>query len=146
MAGGALFRASLAAGLERLGLETERDGTAFRVKGISQEICDHFSKRRAEVLAGIIEKAANLENLKELDIAEILEAARGRMAQLGDWETRRGKDEYTREELFPKWREQTRETGIEQPRPEALIRAPRILTANEKERIAEQIQRFPASR
>src|SRR3954452_13495274 len=139
MAGGALGRASLAAGLERLGLQTERDGTAFRVKGISQELCDHFSKRRAEVLAGIIEKAANLEKLKELDIAEILEAARGKMAQLVTLETRRGKDEYTREELFPKWREEARETGIEQPRPEALIRAPRVLSTDDKERIAERI-------
>lgn len=50
MAAGALYRAELARQLEqRLGLKSVQDGTSFRLEGVSQELADFFSKRRAEI-------------------------------------------------------------------------------------------------
>ncbi len=46
---GALYRAELAAQLERRGVRIERDRFAFKVHSISQEACEHYSKRRADI-------------------------------------------------------------------------------------------------
>ena len=45
MAGGALFRASLAAGMQELGFGIERDGSVFRLTGIDEALCERFSQR-----------------------------------------------------------------------------------------------------
>jgi conjugative relaxase-like TrwC/TraI family protein len=51
MAAGALYRASLAAGLEReLRVVTERVKSSFEVRGVPKQLIDQFSKRRAQVL------------------------------------------------------------------------------------------------
>src|SRR5262249_43648173 len=78
LTGGALFRASLSEGLSRLGFTIEKDGGfSFRIAGIDPELCQMMSKRRTEIVAGILEKAQTLGALKDLDVAEILKAARG---------------------------------------------------------------------
>lgn len=51
MASGALFRASLAAGLERdLQLRTRRDGASFELEGIPRELCQLLSSRRRQIV------------------------------------------------------------------------------------------------
>lgn len=55
---GAVYRAELAAQMEALGYETERDETSFRLKGISQPLCDKWSTRRDEIKATLGEVGA----------------------------------------------------------------------------------------
>ena len=54
MSGGAVMRASLAEGLRELGFEIERDKSCFRIRGVSAELCERISQRRAEILEGIL--------------------------------------------------------------------------------------------
>ena len=67
MVGGALFRASLAAGMQELGFEIERDGSAFRLKGIDEKLCERFSQRRAEIVEGILKRAGGGTKLSDVD-------------------------------------------------------------------------------
>ena len=46
---GAIFRAELAAGLERRGFAVEADGQAFRVVGVSRELAEAWSSRRKQI-------------------------------------------------------------------------------------------------
>jgi hypothetical protein len=89
--------------------------------------CETGSKRRTEIVEAIVEKAQKLGKLKDLDVAQVLKATRGEMAQLVNLETRRGKLELSRSELFERWEQEARESGIKQERPEALLCAPRNL-------------------
>lgn len=73
MAGGALFRASLAAGMQELGFGIERDGSVFRLTGIDEALCERFSQRRAEIVAGILKHAGGSTTLRD-----VLRTARGR--------------------------------------------------------------------
>lgn len=93
MAAGAVYRAELAYQLEqRLGLETIRDGFSFKVVGVKEELCDHFSKRRQEIE----------EKLAELG----LDGARASSAVT--LSTRATKGKISRQELVKEWRE----TGV----------------------------------
>lgn len=49
MTAGALYRAELATQLGRLGLGIERAGDFFRIPGVSDALCDEFSKRSREI-------------------------------------------------------------------------------------------------
>ncbi len=89
---GAAYRTELAAQLEdRLGVVIERDlvnGFSFVVRGVSETLCEFFSKRRAE-----IEKIVGAEGLESAKAAEI--AAK---------ESREVKDVVPpRRELFKQW-------------------------------------------
>lgn len=50
MAGGAIYRAELAAQLIRLGYRIERDDKSFKIAGVDQSSCDAFSKRRSQIV------------------------------------------------------------------------------------------------
>lgn len=139
MTAGALFRASLAVGMQELGFQVERDRFAFRLKGFSEELCEHFSKRRAEIVEGILKAAKVMRNFDELDAREILTAAAGKMAELVALGTRREKKEYTRAELFPVWQAIAQELGIPEHYVEGLIRETRKLTRDEKGREKEKL-------
>lgn len=139
MAAGSLFRASLAQGMRELGFEVERDGSAFRIKGVDAELCEKFSQRRAEIIDGILKAAKYVGKLSDLDAREVLRAASGRMAELVNLETRKGKEEYTRAELFPIWQEMARSLGIHEGYVEGLIKAPKTLSPEEKREAKEQL-------
>ncbi len=49
MAAGALYRAELASQLRAIGLSLRRENSWFEVNGVSDSLCEHFSKRRAEI-------------------------------------------------------------------------------------------------
>lgn len=96
MAAGALYRAELAAQLERrLGVETERKNSWFEVKGVDQGLIDEFSKRRAEIEKKL--SARGLSSQRAGDIATL--------------DTREGKEHRPREELFREWQEIGRARG-----------------------------------
>jgi len=48
-AGGAMFRAELAAALRDAGVQTERDGDSFRIAGVPDDLTKTFSKRAAAI-------------------------------------------------------------------------------------------------
>ena len=50
MAAGAVYRAELASRLLQAGYVVEREKKSFRVIGVDRSLCDHFSKRRNQIL------------------------------------------------------------------------------------------------
>jgi conjugative relaxase-like TrwC/TraI family protein len=106
MAGGAMYRAALARGMQELGLAVEqrRVGASigFELKEIPKDIIEECSKRRAE-----IELKLNLN-------AGGLDTASPKYAEMVAKETRRAKDtEKPRKELFEEWQALGREFGID---------------------------------
>lgn len=49
MAAGAVYRAELASQLKEMGYGIERDAKSFKVAGVTEGICEHFSKRRNQI-------------------------------------------------------------------------------------------------
>src|SRR5262249_26025408 len=95
MAGGAIYRATLASELEKIGYTIERtheDGR-FEVAGFSAEQLKTFSKRREVIEAALSERG--------LEGAQASEAAALR--------TRDSKTELDRRELHTRWRAEARE-------------------------------------
>lgn len=89
-AAGAVFRAELAAQLEReLGLRAMREGPAFELLGVDRELMATFSKRRADIEAALKERG-----LKG-----------GKAAEIAALDTREKKQSLPREELFSAWHE-----------------------------------------
>ncbi len=89
MAAGALYRAELAAQLERLGIRVERTKTWFDLTGVSKALADHFSKRRQEIEDELIRTGTS-------------GAVASATAAL---KTRATKQLFVREKLFAEWRE-----------------------------------------
>jgi hypothetical protein len=94
LAAGALFRAELAARLERsLGLRVRREGRAFELIGVEPALIDAFSTRRAQIEARLLELG-------------VFTAAAAEKAAL---DTRSSKALLSRDELLPRWQEVGRE-------------------------------------
>ena len=90
MAAGALYRAEFSKQIEnRLGVEIRRDGIYFEVKGVSQKLCDEFSKRRGQIEQALQDKG--METPQAAAIAAL--------------NTRGAKGHFSREELFREWSE-----------------------------------------
>ena len=70
--------------------------------------------------------------LSDVDAREVLRTASGRTAELVNLETRRGKEEYTRDELFPVWQEIARGVGIKEGHVERLRHSPRPFTESQE--------------
>ena len=105
--------------MQELGLPIERDKSCFRIKGISEELCERTSTRRAEILEAIFRRCQSLGRLKGYSEEEILKSTSGRMAELINLETRRAKRERSRADVFEETRGVARELGL----PEARVRA-----------------------
>ena len=83
-----IYKVHLTLGLMlEMGLKVEEEGHAFRIVGVPKEVCDVFSKRRAEIV----------EYLEEHDLSG---AAAASVAALA---TRSAKQHIPREELFTMW-------------------------------------------
>lgn len=96
MAAGALYRAELAAQLEkRLGLECEKVRTWFELKGVSKTLIEEFSKRRDQ-----IEQALEKGGFSS-----------ARASEFANVTTREVKEHVAREELFGKWQAVGKELG-----------------------------------
>lgn len=88
MVAGAIYRAELAATLEKtLGVKAVRRGLWFEIEGVSQRLCESFSKRRAAIE----------EQIKEQGIS----TAKG--AAIVTIETRSSKADASRSSLFKDW-------------------------------------------
>lgn len=82
---GAVYRAALAADLRKLGFEIERDAAYFRVVGVPKELEQQLSSRAREIDA----------HLRSLGIDPASKAG-----QIYKLDTRKGKPEITRREIF----------------------------------------------
>ena len=100
---GALYRNELAAGLSRLGYgieKTHADGR-FEIAGVSRDVVEAFSPRRAEIEAAMAER--NLGN----------PADNPRLAERAALMTRAGKRDIDRDELTGIWQKQAAGLGFD---------------------------------
>lgn len=97
MAAGAIYRAELAAELQKLGFSIERDQKdSFRIAGVDPKLCDDFSKRRAQIEAHLAEHGQG--SAKAAAIAALA--------------TRKAKGDVSRAELLEIWRETGKSAGV----------------------------------
>ena len=102
---GALYRSELAAGLARLGYgieKTHADGR-FEIAGVSREVVEAFSTRRAEIEAAVAERGGGNT------------ADDQRLAQRAALMTRAAKRDVDREALRESWQRQAEGLGFDAP-------------------------------
>ncbi|MDO8292222.1 MAG: MobF family relaxase [Gallionella sp.] len=98
MAAGAIYRAELAAEMQKLGFTIERDGKDnFRIAGVDSKLCEDFSKRRAQIEAHLAEHGQG--SAKASAIAALA--------------TRKAKGDVSRAELLEIWRETGKSAGVD---------------------------------
>lgn len=96
MAGGAIYRAELAAQLIQLGYAVERDAKSFKVVGVDQSICNVFSKRRSQIV----------ERLQQTGYTS------AKAANFAALDTRQEKQMTDRKSLFKAWYAQADSIGL----------------------------------
>lgn len=107
---GTLYRAELARQLEqRLGLLSVQDGTSFRLEGVPQELTEHFSTRRSQIV----------QKLKQQGSSGGVASERAAIT------TRTNKEHRPRAELMPEWQQIGREMGFGREELASLIVSPR---------------------
>lgn len=90
MAAGAIYRAELAYQLEQsLGVEILKDGFSFKVAGVSDKLCDHFSERRKEIE----------EKLEKLGLTSAIASSKIALS------TRATKGKISRQDLIKEWKQ-----------------------------------------
>ncbi|MGB9128412.1 MAG: MobF family relaxase, partial [Thiobacillus sp.] len=104
MAAGAVYRAELAAAMQKRGFQVEADGKSFRIAGVPEAVEKEFSTRRQQ-----IEEALAAKGLKSAKAAEVAALS-----------TRRGKEPTTRAELFQDWKARAATHGLDQETVQAL--------------------------
>jgi conjugative relaxase-like TrwC/TraI family protein len=139
MSAGAVFRCSLAEGMRELGFTVERDRSSFRLKGVSEALCDDLSKRRNQIVTEILSRAKGMEHIGTLDDDQVLKSATGKMAEIVNLDTRRTKEDYTREEIFEEARESASRHGLPEHYVENLRSPQQRLTLQEKAKVKEEI-------
>jgi Ti-type conjugative transfer relaxase TraA len=121
MAAGAVYRAELAAAMQKLGFQIEADGKSFRIVGVPESVEKEFSRRRAQIEERLSETghssakaaavaAAQTRKSKELTTRDELFA---------DWETRAAAHGFTRESVQAMRNEASRDHELQHtPSPE----------------------------
>jgi Ti-type conjugative transfer relaxase TraA len=97
MAGGAIYRTELAAQLMQLGYAVERDARSFKIVGVTQSVCDVFSKRRNQIV----------ERLQQTGYSS------AKAASFAALDTRQAKESTDRQSLFKAWRKEAECAGID---------------------------------
>lgn len=68
---GAVYRAELAKGMVELGFKVKKDREYFKIDGISDDICKHFSKRRTQIESALKKAGLPTGNAKTSEIAAL---------------------------------------------------------------------------
>lgn len=97
MAGGAIYRAELAAELIRLGYRIERDDKSFKITGVDQSICNAFSKRRNQIV----------ERLQQTGFTS------AKAASFAALNTRPNKQLTHRKSLFKAWQDEAKDLSLD---------------------------------
>ena len=105
---GALFRADVAHGLAELGAELEQDRFAFKVKGVSDELCLEQSTRRTEIEGHMAAQGTSS----------------ARAAQVANLATRHVKGHGSLAELQPPWTELNEQHGLTSEAVAAVLSGP----------------------
>lgn len=98
-AAGAVYRAELAAQMQELGFKIEADRDFFKVAGISDELCQSWSKRRAQIESELAKKGIEPGSAKSSEIASLA--------------TRENKIEQNRDELMRRWKSEAKTFGLD---------------------------------
>ena len=130
-AAASLYHADLAWRLRGMGFAIRKEGKLFEIDGVPPEVCEHFSKRRAQIKALVDKKMAAMG----LDPASVT-ASRG-MLQVAALETRDQKNELTRAELQKLWNTAGAQLGFTQNEVNALINAEPALELTQEELLSE---------
>jgi conjugative relaxase-like TrwC/TraI family protein len=97
-AAGTIYRAELSSELRKLGFEIEKDGDAFKLPIVPDEICTHYSKR-GEMIKAELAKRGNAKSCsKSGDIAALA--------------TRVKKEDVNRSALYQQWYKELDELGF----------------------------------
>lgn len=96
MAAGAVYRASLASRLRAHGWPITRTEGSFEIDGVPEEMCRHFSKRRARIVEGLKQERTNDP----------------RVAAAISRRTRPKKEIVPRAELVARWKQDAKEFGF----------------------------------
>src|SRR6185437_4480685 len=119
---GLTFRNALADRLsQELGFGIKREGDLFEIDGVGKEVCEHFSKRRHQIL----------EHMDSHNLAG------GKQAKIAALETRAPKKHIPKEELLNTWQTEARAIGLTPERIELLVekkKSPARETEKEKEK------------
>lgn len=99
-ASGAIYRAELAKNINELGFQVAKDRDFFKIKGISDDICKHFSKRRTQIETALEKAGLQPGNAKTSEIASLSTRAKKAVNVL-------------RETLFGRWKTELSELGLE---------------------------------
>ncbi len=103
---GQIYRSELAKEVQGLGYAvtvTNRAQGFFEIRGISQGLLDHFSKRREQVISQV-------KALK--GSGEYVKAREARIYEIAALGSRRGKEEVSREVLLARWNQALQEKGL----------------------------------
>ena len=130
-AAASLYHADLAWRMKTMGFAIRKEGKLFEVDGVPAEVCEHFSKRRAQIKALVDKKMAAMG----MDPASIT-ASRG-MLQVAALATRDQKNELTRAELQQLWNSAGAQLGFAQSEVNALINSEPALELTQEELLAE---------
>tara|TARA_R110002033_G_C3896713_1_gene239577 strand:+ start:3455 stop:6034 length:2580 start_codon:yes stop_codon:yes gene_type:complete len=98
-AAGMIYKASLAGSIRELGFETEADNDSFKVKGVSEKICMHFSKRSQQITKALKKAGIKSRTSKAGDIVALA--------------TRDTKTKIDRPALFKKWQMELSSNGLD---------------------------------
>lgn len=96
MSAGAVYRAELAAEMQKLGFAVQAESDSFKLAGVPDDLCDEFSKRRAQIVEALAEKGYT--SAKAAEIAAL--------------NTREAKAAVSRETLFADWKETALQHGF----------------------------------
>ncbi|MAD53148.1 MULTISPECIES: MobF family relaxase [unclassified Idiomarina] len=99
-AAGMIYKVSLADSIRNMGFETELDGETFHIRGIPKSVCEHFSKRSAQIVDALKERGIKNRSSVSGDIASL--------------STREAKGEINRAELLKKWQTELSSLGLAQ--------------------------------
>jgi ATP-dependent exoDNAse (exonuclease V) alpha subunit len=97
-AAGTLYRAELSSQLRDLGFEIEKDGDAFKLPVVPDEICTHYSKRGTMIKAELAKRGNAKSCSKSGDVAALA--------------TRVKKENVNRSVLYQEWHEELDELGF----------------------------------
>lgn len=97
-AAGMVYKLSLAQSMRELGFSTVIDDDSFKLDGVPDAICDHFSKRAGQIKKSLQDKGIRYRASKAGDLAAL--------------SSRKAKGEINRHQLFSEWKREMSELGF----------------------------------
>lgn len=97
-AAGMVYKLSLAQSMRELGFSTAIDDDSFKLDGVPDTICDHFSKRAEQIKKSLKDNGIRCRASKAGDLAAL--------------SSRKAKGEINRQQLFSAWKQELSELGF----------------------------------